>query len=275
MGGFRWGLIDDRWCGAHRGISRRISSGGVVVGMSLLAKSSGMIQRLQCIICLLALIFGVSRTVAQTPPSEDFQQWTSVAASWQVKPKLTVTAFGEVHIGNNVSQFDQELVSAGVTYSPTRWVSVGASYLYLHANPKLSGLNHENRLYSEITFNAPAFHRFLISDRVRPELRWEQLPGRATYTQRYRNRISLERPINIREKEYSPFVMWEKFYNANVEAWSRTRYYAGVAMHVSENESLQFYFMRQNDRYSRPFHKNVIGVSFLYHFGARARHPQE
>ena len=234
-----------------------------------------MIQRLQNIICLLALICLMSSAVAQIPAPEDFQQWTNVAASWQVKPKLTLTTFGEAHIGNNVSQFDQVLVSAGVTYSPTRWVSVGAGYLYLHANPKLSGLNHENRFYSEITFNVPPFHHFLISDRVRPELRWEQLPGSATYTQRYRNRVSLERPINIREKEYSPFVMWEKFYNTNVEAWSRTRYYAGIAMHVIENESLQFYFMRQNDRYSRPFHKNVIGVSLLFHFGTHAMHPQE
>ena len=68
-----------------------------------------MIQRLQFINCLFALIFLISSAVAQTPPAKDFQQWTSVAAAWQVKPKLTITTFGELHIGNNVSQFDQEL----------------------------------------------------------------------------------------------------------------------------------------------------------------------
>src|SRR5262245_2026259 len=99
--------------------------------MRLLATTCGMTERFQCITYLLTLIFVVSSAVAQTPP-KDFQQWTSVAAAWQVRPKLTITTFGEVHIGNNVSQFDQELVSAGVTYLPTRWVSVGASYLYLH-----------------------------------------------------------------------------------------------------------------------------------------------
>src|SRR5262245_54833895 len=129
------------------------------------------------LIYMLALTFAASRLTAQTRPAKDFQQWTNVAASWQVKPKLAIAAFGEVHFGNNVSQFDQELVSTAVTYSPVR-------YLYLHANPKLSGLNHENRIYGEITFNAPAFHHLLASDRVRPELRWEQLPSRATFTQR-------------------------------------------------------------------------------------------
>src|SRR5262249_48953756 len=140
-----------------------------------------MIQRWQFIICFLALIAVGGRVTAQPPP-KDFQQWTNLAAAWQVKPKLTITTFGEVHFGNNVTQFDLELVSAGATYSPTRWVSLGASYLYLHANPKLTGLKHENRIYAEITFSAPEFHHLLISDRVRPELRWEQLPGRATYT---------------------------------------------------------------------------------------------
>src|SRR5262245_40203500 len=245
-------------------------------GMKTLLGSFGMIRRSQFIICMLALTFVGSRVRAQTLPAKDFQQWTNVAVSWQVKPKLAITTFGEVHFGNDVSQFDQELVSAGVTYSPKHWVSLGASYLYLHANPKLSGLNYENRIYGEITFNAPAFHHLLVSDRVWPELRWEQLPDRATYTQRYRNRVTLERPIKIREKEYSPFVMWEKFYNANVEAWSRTRYYAGVTLQVGKKESVQFYFMRQNDEFSRPFHTNLIGVSLMFHFGgAHPSHPKE
>ena len=82
-----------------------------------------MVQRTRFIICMFALILVQRRVTAQTPPAEDFQQWTNVAVSWQIKPKLTMTAFGEAHIGNDVSQFDQEIVSAGVTYSPSKWVS--------------------------------------------------------------------------------------------------------------------------------------------------------
>src|SRR5215475_9545699 len=111
-------------------------------------------RRSRFLISMLALIFVVRRATAQTPPAKDFQQWTNVAAAWRVMPKLTITSFGEVHFGNDVSQFDQELLSAGITYSATRWVSLGASYLYLHANPQLSGLNDENRIYCEITFRA-------------------------------------------------------------------------------------------------------------------------
>src|SRR5215468_6331291 len=210
---------------------------------------------------MFALVLVASRTTAQTLPAMDFQQWTNVAVNWQVKPKLTINTFGEVHIGNNVSQWDQEIVSAGITYSPSKRVSFGTAYLYLHANPKLSGINYENRLYGEITFSTPAFHRFQLSDLVRPELRWEHAPAGATFTQRYRNRVTLERYFNIREKELVPFVMWEKFYNANVEAWSRTRYYAGVTVPLPGRKSTQFYYMRQNDQFARPFNKSAIGVS--------------
>ena len=231
-----------------------------------------MIRRPHSIIFMFALILAGTGATAQTPPAEDFQQWTTIAAAWQVKPKLAISTFGEIHFGNDVSQFDQELASAGVTYSPKKWLSVGTGYLYLHANADLSGLNYENRIYCEATFNAPAFHHFLLSDRVRPELRWEQLPARATFTQRYRNRVIVERRI----KNYLPFVMWEKFYNENVTAWSRTRYYAGCTIPVNERASTQFYFMRQNDEFSRPFHMNVIGASVMFNFGnARGIHSHE
>src|SRR5262245_63605842 len=99
-----------------------------------------------------ALVLVANRATAQTLPARDFQHWTNVAVNWQVKPKLTINTFGEVHLGNDVSQFDQEMVSAGMTYSLSKWVSFGTGYLYLHANPKLSGINYENRFYGEITF---------------------------------------------------------------------------------------------------------------------------
>jgi hypothetical protein len=230
-----------------------------------------MIQRSQFIFMLL-LIFVGSRAMAQTPPPKDFQQWTNVSASWRVKPKLEITSFAEVHIGKDVSKFDEELVSAGITYSPRSWVSVGTGYLYLHANPNISGINHENRFYTEVEFNAPAFHGFLISDRFRPELRWEQAPAGASFTQRYRNRVTVEHPF----KKYSPFVMWEKFYYSSVHAWSRTRYYAGITVPVAEKQSIQFYYLRQDDRASPPFHKNVVGASLMFTFGgARRSHPKE
>ena len=230
----------------------------------------GMTQHTRYIVCLLGLMFVGRRAAAQTPPAEDFQEWTNVGIAWQIKPKLTISAFGEVHLGSDVSQFDQELVSAGIIYSPSRWVSVSTGYLYLHANPKLSGISSENRMYVEVTFHAPSFHEFLLSDRVRPELRWERAPATSTFTQRYRNRVILERPI----KQYSPFVMWERFYSEDAKAWNKTRYYIGFMRPLNGKASMQLYFLRQNDEFFRPFRKNAIGATIMFHFGNERRSPR-
>ena len=70
--------------------------------------------------------------------------------------------------------------------------------------------------------------------------------------------------------------MWEKFYDATVNSWSRTRYYGGVTMPIDERASIQFYLMRQNDEVFRPFHKTLVGVSVMFKLRrAGGRHPAE
>src|SRR5262249_18411168 len=152
----------------------------------------------------------------------------------QVTPKFGVQAFGQGRIGNSASQFAEELVSAGVTYSPWRFVSLGAGYLYLHSNPNLTGLIYENRQYTEATLRAPAFHRWQIADRARAELRWQQVPPglgpfrEGIFTQRYRNRVIVEHPTTVRNKTIKPYVWFEEFYDTLAGSWNRQRYYAGV-----------------------------------------------
>jgi hypothetical protein len=87
-----------------------------------------MIQRSQSIICMCALMLVGTRATAQIPPAEDSPQWTTVAAAWRVKPKLAISTFGAVHLGDDVSHFDLELASAGLIYPLSRWVSLGTGY---------------------------------------------------------------------------------------------------------------------------------------------------
>ena len=216
---------------------------------------------------MLVFTFITDCAIAQSVPATDLQQWTMFSVIDHVKPKLVVTGFGEVRFGNNSTQFDQELLSGGATYSPTRWFSVGSGYLYIHANPNLSGITHENRFYSETIFRAPTLYGFRLSDRVRPEVRWLQTTTQAKFTQRYRDRIMLERPVVVHHTTYSPFLRYEKFFDMLAEDWSRTRYYAGVDRSLPERAELELYYMHQDDKYFRPYHKNTIGVTLMWHVG--------
>ncbi|MEG9435154.1 DUF2490 domain-containing protein [Edaphobacter sp. HDX4] len=226
-----------------------------------------MFRKWQFAGCAIAVIFDMNSARAQTVPATDLQQWTMVSVTDQVRPKLAFTGFGEVRFGNNSTQLDEELLTAGAIYSPTRWFSAGSGYLYIHANPNLSGITHENRFYTEAIFRAPAFHGFLLSDRVRPEVRWLQTPTKARFTQRYRDRITLERPLTIQQTRYVPFLRYEKFYDMLAEDWSRTRYYGGFDRPLFGRSTLEVYYMHQDDAYFRPYHKNNIGVSLMWHVG--------
>src|SRR5262249_53689906 len=120
----------------------------------------------------------------------------------------------------------------------------------------------------------PVFHGFLLSDRVAAELRWLSTPEAAVFTQRYRNRLILTRPVEIGGKPYAPYVMWEKFYDATVDAWGRNRYYAGVTIPLSQKDSMQIYYLHEANRYT--FDKNVVGLAFMWSFkGAQVEHPHE
>jgi hypothetical protein len=215
-----------------------------------------------------------SYAIAQQVPADDLQQWTQVTVVDQIKPKFAISGFGETRLGNNASQFDEELFSAGGTYSPTRWFSIGTGYLYIHANPNLSGINYENRFYTETIFRAPAFHGFLLSDKVRPEVRWLQTPTKAKFTQRYRDRITLDRPLRIHQTTYVPFLRYEKFYDMLVEDWSRNRYYAGFDRPLFKRATLEVYYMHQDDHYFRPYHKNNIGLNLIWHVGGAPGGPK-
>jgi hypothetical protein len=232
--------------------------------------------RCRVALVILSLVFATSRAGAQGAPARDFQAWTEIAVAYQANPVVALTAFGEVRLGSDVSRFYQELLSAGIMYSPSSSLFLGAGYLFLHANPSLSTFDLESRVYAEATLRAPPFHGLVLEDRVRPEGAWLRQPKATAYRQRYRNRVILERPVVVRAKTWVPLVSWEKFYDTSVEAWSGTRYFAGVTMPTAHQTSVQLYFMHQHDPFTRPFDNSVIGVSALFSVrSARPIHPHE
>jgi hypothetical protein len=226
---------------------------------------------------LLALMAFCELAAAQSPPEvprRDFQEWTQIAVNYRFATHFTFTSFAEVRPGNNVSQFSEELASTGIAYSGCRFASIGGGYLYLRANPDLTGLDHENRLYVEAMGKTPAFHGFVISDRIRPEVRWLQVantvdkfivPGsQAVFAQRYRNRMTLEHPITLAQRNSTAFLKWEKFYDTLTHGWTRTRYYAGFDLPISTHVTMENYYMYQRDVAAPPFVRQAVGISFSF-----------
>jgi hypothetical protein len=227
------------------------------------------------------LLFISGDAAAQNLPSvpqRDFQQWTQIAVNYDLAPKFTSSSFAESRAGNNVSQFAEELLSTSITYSPWRFASFGGGYIYFHENSYLTSSDYENRFYAEATIKTPKFHGFVISDRVRSELRWIQAankldskfivpgPGQGLFAQRYRNRVSLEHPIRVLQAKVNGFLRWERFYDTLSHGWTRTRYYAGFDMPINGRVSTETYYLYQRDRAFAPYVRQTVGITFFFSF---------
>jgi hypothetical protein len=237
------------------------------------------------------LLFLLGDAAAQNLPSvpaRDFQQWTQIGVNYDLAPKFTITSFAESRAGNNVSQFAEELLSAAITYSPGRFASFGGGYIYFHENPYLTSSDYENRLYTEATFKTPKSHGFVISDRVRSELRWIQVadkldnefivpgPGQGIFAQRYRNRVSVEHPIRVLQTKGVGFVRWERFFDTLSHGWTRTRYYAGFDMPINHQLTTETYYLYQRDTAFAPHVRQTVGITFTFDFHKqREAHSQQ
>jgi hypothetical protein len=100
----------------------------------------------------------------------------------------------------------------------------------------------------------PSFHKLAMSDRNRGELRF--IDGRTS--ERYRNRVQLEREVQSGQFKFTPYLSWEAFYDTRFHTWNQKRYYAGARLPVSPRIWLESYFMHRDDSRSLPHGTNAI-----------------
>ena len=82
----------------------------------------------------------------------------------------------------------------------------------------------------------------------------------ASYSTRYRERLTLERETPILGLETVPYVSVELLYDTRYDAWSEQRYQVGLEVVLDENWHLEPYYRRQEDQRSEPSHTNVLGM---------------
>jgi hypothetical protein len=134
-----------------------------------------------------------------------------------------------------------------LTYDVNRWrtvntkaplvsTSIGYRYLPSPAQPPT------NRLEPVVTFNFEARERFVMWDRNRGDLDWQQ----GTFQWRYRNRLNLGFKSHIRGYELTPYGAVEVFYESKYSKWSDTALYAGCLFPVGKHFVLDPYYEHQN-----------------------------
>lgn len=114
-----------------------------------------------------------------------------------------------------------------------------------------------NRMEPVLTFHVPITARILISDRNRGDLDWSN----GQFTWRYRNRLTAERRLTIKNYHPAPYLSAEVFYQSQYAKWSSTNFYAGCLLPVGKHVEFDPYYEHENNTGKSPNSQvNAVGV---------------
>jgi hypothetical protein len=210
--------------------------------------------------CLLIGLGCALSTNAQqaTVSGSDFQFWPEVDVSIKLSQRVSVLGMGTLHFGKNGSDLSEEQAGVGFNFTMNKYFSFGTAYRYAMAQPPGRSHTREHRFFLDFTGRAPLKDGFVLSDRNRFEFR--RINGIESH--RYRNKLQLERSFTIADRNVTPYLAGEVFYDDRFHIWNRTRIYAGVRVPLNQHLTLDPYFLEQFDVRDRPFERrHVIAIN--------------
>lgn len=122
--------------------------------------------------------------------------------------------------------------------SKSRPLQLSAGFRYVPSPDK----PHIERLELAATPHLPLLAGILLSDRNRADLDW----SKNQLTWRYRNRVSLQRRVAIRDYHPAPYISAEAFYLSQYQKWSTTALYAGCLLPLGKHYEFDPYYEHQN-----------------------------
>ncbi len=219
-------------------------------------------------ICLVLVAAPCAAQEAEAPgggrgPGSIFAPTGYVQLTVPVQSRVAVNLYG-FYIG----ELGVPIALAEVPIKATKFLTITPGYLYV-AVPA-SGLNllaptarGFTRTYQEHQFRAAgtvrfSLHGFAISDRNMYVRRFRP----ADDINRYRNRIQVAYPLEIKGHSLKPFVFDEGFYDRGHGGWIRNWASAGIEIQLAKHVAFQPFYVRQTSRGFRDINFFVVGLIF-------------
>ena len=213
--------------------------------------------------------------------SEEF--WPNLKLSLGLGHRAGVQVFEQKESGEDISRTQYKFSVIG-NYRVKRIVSVleenieeeknynlvlGAGYEYVNTNDT-GKIKNENRLVIQGT---PSYSiaplKLLLQDRNRIEFRWVS----GTYSTRYRNKFTIERPIRIEHFAITPYTSGELFYDGQHKSWDENQYAFGLIWPYKKLLSIDTYYLRQNCTTCKEVHVNAVGLTVTFFW--RLKHKEK
>lgn len=124
------------------------------------------------------------------------------------------------------------------------------------------------RMQPMATSHFPLKAGFLASDRNRADLDWKS----GVFTWRYRNKLTIERTVEIGGYHFIPYVAAEPYYTSQYSKWSTTDLYVGGLFPVGKHVQFNGYYDHENNTGKSPNQpKNYIDVAMQLYFSAKKK----
>jgi hypothetical protein len=212
-------------------------------------------------IILVLFLFGVCSTFAgaQTAADEeDVQSWNDLQLTVPMTKHFDFLTQVTMRFGKNVTRLNDGRFLAGFVWKPSKSWSFTPFYWHIRARNAAGRFRTEHRLNLRAQYRFP-FKKFGLSHRSWFEYRLR----RPLNSWRYRPSLTFEKDV---PKKFIPaakfYITEEIFYDSLLKKFSRNRLTVGITKTLTKKLSLDVYYMRQNDGFSRPGDLNVIGTSW-------------
>lgn len=206
------------------------------------------------VVALSSAVFG------QSSDYEDTQSWNDIQLSIPVHKKVDLVLTTTHRFGEDLSRYNEGRIGAGVSIKFHDRFSMAAGYNYIESRNTAGSFRTEHRYHVNGSYKFP-LKKFGLSHRSQLEYR-VRASGNSW---RYRPSLTLEKALPERFlSKTKVFITEEPFYVSTTGKFSRNRISAGIKKTVNDHFSLDIYYLRQNDGFSRPGDLHVIGTAWKF-----------
>lgn len=210
---------------------------------------------------IIALVLAIPATAftQTTVDRSDTQSWNDLQLTVPLSKKVDFVTKLSLRFGNNATKFAEDRILFGFAFKPAKNLSITPYYWQVNSR------NPATRKYS-------AEHQFDVAAVYRRPVGKYGLTHRSTYeyrmrkngnSWRYRALAGVDRALPEKWiKDTKVFTTAEVFYDSKPRKWTRTRFTVGISRKLTKQLSLDVFYTRQNDGYSRPGDLNVIGTAW-------------
>lgn len=213
-----------------------------------------------CFLFSLVLAFALT-TLGQTAApvdNTDLQSWNEIQLTVGLNKWTDLNASAALWFGKNISRFQEEKVTLGVTFKPARNFSFSPSLAQLQVRSFAGRIQPEYRIYLRGVYKFP-FKRFGLSHRSQYEYRIRTTRN----TWRFAPSLTVEKEL---PKSFASglklFLTEEPFYDSASKRFSRNRLSFGFNKVLTKKLSVDIYYLRQDDSFSHPNLIHVIGTTW-------------